>query len=88
MTLFRRPRHEPATGWFITSRFATILWTCRGIEDYLAVSRRWGCPGSLDPDGWMVRRNTPISQNWYLDKGRKQRNSGHYQLVLSEARKP
>jgi len=33
---------------------------------------------SLDPDGWLVRRNTSTSQNWYLDKGRKQKNSRYY----------
>lgn len=34
-----------------TMRFVTTLWTCRGIEDYLAVARRCGCSGGLDPDG-------------------------------------
>lgn len=33
-------RRKPATGWLITTRFATTLWTCGGIEGYLAVSRR------------------------------------------------
>ena len=51
MTLLRRPRHDPATGWFTTIRFVTTLWTWRGIEDYLAIARRWGCSGGLDPDG-------------------------------------
>lgn len=47
MTLFRQLRHEPATGWFTAMRFVTTLWTWRGIEDYLAVARRWGCSGGL-----------------------------------------
>jgi transcriptional regulator with XRE-family HTH domain len=38
-------------------------WGAPLIEDYLAVARRWGCSGGLDPDGRLVRRNTPTSQN-------------------------
>jgi len=53
----------------VQSQGVSTLWTWRGSEDYLAVAIRWGCFGGLDPDGWLVRRNTPTSQRWYFEKG-------------------